>query len=118
MFILKQLNAKEERKNGNENFNFIVVNHPSGLRSRFFVPGRCRTKIAKEKYEQKVAYAKSLLEQKENLEKELSEVNAKLAKIDRGEEVKIPNNSNNYSGQVVYTGSTGNLTLCCITGQQ
>lgn len=77
-----------------------------------------RTKIAKEKYEQKVAYAKSLLEQKENLEKELSEVNAKLAKIDRGEEVKIPNNSNNYSGQVVYTGGTGNLTLCCITGQQ
>lgn len=82
------------------------------------VVDEAKTKIEKQKHEAMVCYAKSLLEQKAEVEAKLAEIDGKLARLAKGEDVKIDSAYGlTSSGPIYYSGTTTlGMTLspaCC-----
>jgi len=76
-----------------------------------------KTKIAKQKHDAIVQHAKDLLERKEELEKELAEIDAKLAKLANGEDVKQPSIQFAGTGTITSTNLALSYTpTYCVNG--
>jgi hypothetical protein len=76
------------------------------------VVSEAKAKIEKEHHAAMVSKAQSLLETKAALEAELKEVDAKLAKLEAGQDVKLKEDS----GTLVWSGASGGTwttTTCC-----
>lgn len=75
------------------------------------VVDEAKAKITKQKHETMVEHAKSLLEKKSELEAELATVNAKLEKLENGQDVKVEE-----AGGFAFTGATTTSYVACCYG--
>lgn len=74
---------------------------------------QAKEKIVKEKHERMVQHAKTLLEKKASLEAELATVNAKLEKLENGQDVKVDAPS---SESITFVGSSNICGYCTLNG--
>ena len=77
------------------------------------IVSEAQTKLSKERHEALVEKAKSLLQDKERLTAELAAVNAKLDKLDKGEDIQQPETSNSTGALTFY--SYPNYCCNCLT---